>query len=112
MLKNEIILSLLNSIREPILFADKNHITQFMNQAAVDHYSEGIQLMNKSLLKCHNEESCKAMIEILQKMENGLTEELISSGNNGDIYMRAVRDSSGNLIGYYERYANYTPDRW
>ena len=106
MLKDEIFLNILNSIREPILFADKNHITQFMNQAAIDHYSEGKKLMNKSLLKCHNEKSCKLMINILLKMENGLTEELISSGSNGNIYMRAVRDASGNLLGYYERYEN------
>ena len=96
--------SLLNSIKDPILVADTNHIVQYMNNAAVQHYEEGDSLMGSNLLFCHNEESQKMMIEILAKMQNGLEEELITDNEKYRIFMRAVRDESGKLIGYFERY--------
>ena len=44
------------------------------------------------------------MIEIFEKMKSGLEEEIITDNERHRIYMRAVRDSNGNLIGYYERF--------
>ena len=96
--------SLLNSVKDPILFADTNHIVQYMNKAAVEHYDEGENLMGSNLLKCHNEESQKMMIEILAEMQNGLEEKLITDNEKHRIFMRAVRDGKGNLLGYFERY--------
>lgn len=96
--------SLLNSVKDPILFADTNHIVQYMNKAAIAHYSEGETLLKTNLLKCHNEESQKMMIEILAEMQNGLDEKLITDNAKYRIFMRAVRDDNGKLIGYFERY--------
>ena len=48
--------SLLNSIKDPILVADTNHIVQYMNKAAIAHYSEGKKLLKSNLLECHNSE--------------------------------------------------------
>jgi len=96
--------SLLNSIKDPILVADTNHIVQYMNKAAIAHYSEGEKLLKTNLLECHNEESQKMMVEILVEMQNGLKEKLITDNEKYRIFMRAVRDVDGNLIGYFERY--------
>jgi len=96
--------SLLNSIKDPILVADTNHIVQYMNKAAIAHYSEGEKLLKTNLLKCHNEESQKMMIEILAKMQNGLEEKLITDNEKYRIFMRAVIDEKGKLLGYFERY--------
>jgi len=96
--------SLLNSIKEPILFADTNHIVQYMNKAAIAHYSEGEKLLKTNLLECHNEESQKMIIEILAEMQNGLEEKLITDNEKHRIFMRAVRDEKGKFIGYFERY--------
>lgn len=100
--------SLLNSIIDPVLVADTNHIVQYMNKAAKKHYEEGDSLMGSNLLFCHNEESQKMMIDILEKMQNGLEEELITDNEKFRIFMRAVRDESGKLIGYFERYESPT----
>ena len=75
-----------------------------MNNAAIAHYSEGEKLLKTNLLKCHNEESQKMMIEILAEMKDGLEERLITDNVKYRIFMRAVRDGSGKLIGYFERY--------
>lgn len=98
------LLSLLNSIKDPILFADTNHIVQYMNKAGIDHYEEGEKLLQSNLLECHNEESQKIMIEILAEMQNGLEEKMITDNEKYRIFMRAVRDEKGNLLGYFERY--------
>ena len=96
--------SLLNSIKDPILVADIDHIVQYMNKAAIKHYEEGESLLGCNLLQCHNEESQKMMIEILSEMINGLDEKLITDSEKHRKFMRAVRNESGKLIGYFERY--------
>ena len=96
--------ALLNSIKDPILFADTNHIVRYMNKAAIKHYEEGEQLLQSNLLKCHNGESQKMMIEILAEMQNGLDEKLITDNEKYRIFMRAVRDGNSTLLGYFERY--------
>ncbi len=96
--------ALLNSIKNPILVADKNHIVRYMNKAAISHYEEGESLLQSNLLLCHNEESQKMMIDILTEMQNGLEERLITDNDKHRIFMRAVRDENNKLIGYFERY--------
>ncbi len=96
--------SLLNSITDSILVADTNHIVQYMNKAAIAHHTGGEELLGSNLLKCHNEESQKMMIEILAEMRNGLDEKLITDNEKLRAFMRAVRNEKGELIGYYERY--------
>lgn len=98
------LLSLLNSVKDPILFADTNHIVQYMNKAGIEYYEEGEDLLKSNLLKCHNEESQKMMVEILAEMETGLEEKMITDNEKYRIFMRAVRDEKGNLLGYFERY--------
>ena len=96
--------SLLNSIKDPILFADINHIVQYMNKAGIKYYVEGEELLQSNLLNCHNKESQQMMIEILAEMQTGLEEKMITDNEKYRIFMRAVRDEKGNLLGYFERY--------
>ena len=96
--------SLLHSINDPILFADTNHIVQYMNKAGIEYYEEGEELLQSNLLKCHNEESQKMMIEILAEMQNGLEEKLVTDNEKYRIFMWSVRNDEGELLGYFERY--------
>ena len=41
---------------------------------------------------------------LLAAAREGLDERLITDNEKHRIYMRAVRDGDGNVIGYYERY--------
>jgi len=96
--------AILDSLKDPILVADPEHVTRYMNKAAIAFYEEGESLIGRSLLDCHNEQSQKLMIEILAAMHQGLQEQLITDNEKHRLYMRVVRDEEGQVLGYYERY--------
>ncbi len=99
-----IMAALLDSLKDPVLFADRGHTILYMNRAAVSHYKEGESLVGRSLFDCHNEKSRETIIEVLAAMEAGEEERLITDNDKHRIFMRAVRDKEGRLLGYYERY--------
>ena len=95
---------IMDSLIEPVLFADTKHITRYMNKAAIEYYDDGIKLLGTNLLDCHNQKSRQMMVEILAEMHKGLDEKIITDNKKYRIFMRAVRDGDGLLLGYYERY--------
>ena len=95
--------AILDSLKDPLLFADTEHTIRYMNRAAIAYYSEGESLIGRSLLDCHNEQS-QQIIEILAAMQAGEEERLITDNDKHRIYMRAVRGADGQVLGYYERY--------
>ena len=104
MIEKNLMAAILDSLKGPILFADTDHIVRYMNTAAVAHYEGGATLLGRSVLDCHKSESQREMIEILAAMEAGETERLIVDDEQERIFMRVVRDGSGRVLGYYERY--------
>ena len=76
-----------------------------MNAAAIAHYSGGASLLGQSVLECHNRQSQKMMLDILDAMYEGEEERIITDDEEPRLYMRAVRSPDGALLGYYERYA-------
>jgi DUF438 domain-containing protein len=104
MIDAALLAAILDSLKDPILFADTEHVTRYMNKAAIAHYEEGETLIGRSLLDCHNERSQQMMIEILAAMHDGLEEQLITDNEEERIFMRVVRDAGGRVLGYYERY--------
>jgi PAS domain-containing protein len=96
--------AVLDSLKDPVLVADNGHEIVYMNRAAVEHFDAGSALLGTSILDCHNERSCRIIVEILAAMHEGLEERLITDNDKHRIYMRAVRDRGGRVIGYYERY--------
>lgn len=97
--------AILDSLTSPILLADTQHVTRYMNAAAVAYYEGGTDLIGRSLLDCHNEASRLVMSRILASMESdGLVEACITDGPEHKVFMRAVRDRTGRLLGYFERY--------
>jgi hypothetical protein len=97
--------AILDSLTDPLLFADTGHVTRYMNAAARTHYREGSALLGRSLLDCHNEASRTVIRDVLAALRAGETEKLITDNEKHRIYMRAVRGAGGELLGYYERYA-------
>ena len=97
--------ALLDSMKDPVLVADVNHVVRYMNKPAIGHYEAGAALLGTSLLDCHNETSNQQIKEILAAMLAGeVDERLITDDEKHRIYMRAVRNEDGQLLGYYERY--------
>ena len=96
--------ALLDSMKDPVVFVDTSHVVRYVNKAAIGHYDEGEGLLGRSVLDCHNQASQRQIIEITAAMEAGEEERLITDNDKHRIFMRAVRDPDGKLIGYYERY--------
>jgi PAS domain-containing protein len=105
MVSKALLAAILDSLKEPVLVADTEHVTRYMNRAAIEFYEGGESLIGRSLLECHNERSQQMMVEILAEMHAGLTERLITDDEENRIYMRVVRGADGKVLGYYERYA-------
>jgi DUF438 domain-containing protein len=100
-----VLAALLDSLIDPVLFADTGHTIRYMNKAAVAHYPEGTTLLGRSVIDCHNAESNATIREVFAAMQEGEEERLITDNAKHRIYMRAVRGEGGELLGYYERYA-------
>jgi PAS domain-containing protein len=96
--------AILDSLDDPILFADTDHVVRYMNRAGIAHYEGGRSLLGSSLLECHNENSQKVIREVLVALQAGEDERHIFDTEEHRVYMRAVRSSGGQLLGYYERY--------
>lgn len=96
----------LESLHDPFVLVDTNHIITFMNEAGARNYAKwgGKELLGRSLMDCHNEQSQAMILEIVGAMIGGEEERLISENETRRIYMRAVRAEDGSLLGYYERY--------
>jgi PAS domain-containing protein len=102
--------AILDSLKDPVLVADTEHTILYLNRAAIAYYEEGESLLGRSLLDCHNERSCHMMVEILAAMQQErLEEQLITDNEKRRIFMRAVRDPQGRVLGYYERYEPPSP---
>ena len=97
---------ILESLIEPIVFCDLDHVIVYMNGAALKKYEKrgGKDLLGRSIFDCHNESSNSIIIEIFESMLGGLDEQMIADNEKTKIFMRAVRDENGQLIGYYERF--------
>ena len=95
-----------DSLTIPITFADTDHVIRYMNKAAAVQYGKhgGADLVDTSVLDCHNEQSQATILAIFEEMLAGQEERMYEDTPKRRIYMRAVRDSDGTLLGYYERY--------
>ncbi len=98
--------AMLDSLNYPYVFVDTDHIIRYMNKVAIEHYGRrwGYDLIGKSLLDCHNDRSRQTILEVTDALRRGEEERLITDNAKHRVYMRAVRDPDGNLLGYCERY--------
>lgn len=102
--------SVLEHDRSAIVICDMHHTIVYMNKAAIKRYgkSGGEMLIGSSLLNCHNEKSNEIILKIVDwfqaSTENNMIYTYKNAKENKDVYMVALRDDEGNLIGYYEKH--------
>lgn len=98
--------AILDGLPGPVVFADTEHIIRYMNEKGAAQYekSGGYALVGRSIMDCHNENSCRIIREVFARMRDGVDEEEIYRRPGKIAYMTAVRDGDGALLGYYERY--------
>jgi DUF438 domain-containing protein len=93
----------LDSLKDPFVFVDAEHVIRYMNKAARDRYKGRPAEIGRSIFDCHNEHSNKIILDVFDRLRQGTEEEIITDNEDCRVFMRAVRDRAGNLVGYYER---------
>ncbi len=94
----------------PIVICNLEHTIVYMNPVAVERYKKrgGADLVGRSILDCHNEKSgriIKRVVEwFLKSKDNNIIYTFDNKKENKEIFMIALRDDDGNLIGYYEKH--------
>jgi hypothetical protein len=102
--------SILDEDKCAVVICDINHKIIYMNPAACVNYAKhgGGALTGKSLLDCHNDKSKEMIVKVIDFFKSDRTHNRIhtfyNEKENKDVYMVALRDESGKLIGYYEKH--------
>ena len=102
--------SVLEQDRAAVVLCDLEHTIVYMNPAAAAHYSKygGASLIGKCLLDCHNPQSRESIEKVVawfaKSPENNMIYTFHNEKQKKDIYMVALRDENGQLIGYYEKH--------
>jgi hypothetical protein len=97
---------LLDRLTDPLVYCDTDHVIRYWNAAAAAHYAGETPGVGASVLECHNAASSAQIVEIAERFaaEPELEEVLIADSARHRVWMRAVRDENGTLLGYFERY--------
>lgn len=97
--------SLIDQDTEEIVLCDLSHKILYMNPAASCQYGA---LLGKDLMACHNERSAQLIRQVVawfeKSPENNRVHTFYNEKKNKDVYMIALRDETGKLIGYYEKH--------
>ncbi|MDE6840664.1 MAG: fatty acid/phospholipid synthesis protein PlsX [Oscillospiraceae bacterium] len=102
--------SVLDQDRAPVVLCNLEHIVIYMNPAAGSRYAQqgGMALVGRSLLDCHGPGSHEMIRKVVAWFQESGSHNLIYTSRNDeenkDVYMVALRDESGALIGYYEKH--------
>lgn len=102
--------SIIENDRSAVVICDLKHTIIYMNKAAVEKYHKrgGEKLIGSSLLDCHNERSNEMILKVVDWFNKSKNNNMIytykNTKENKDVYMVALRDDEGNLIGYYEKH--------
>lgn len=100
----DIYLAILESLATPVVFVDNQHVIHYLNPSAKKQYSKYGNIVGKSIFDCHNPGSAQKIKDIYIQLLAGADEVIYLEKVSTRIFMRAVRDCTGNLLGYYERY--------
>lgn len=102
--------SIIDEDRCAVVICNLEHEILYMNPAAAARYAKsgGAGLTGKSLLDCHGGRSREMIGKVIAWFEASTEHNRIytfrNEKENKDVYMVALRDEDGTLIGYYEKH--------
>ena len=108
--------SVLDQDRASIVLCGLDHTILYMNPAAIRSYAKhgGATLVGRSLANCHNAHSNERIQTVVDwfaaSPEHNLIYTYHNEKQNKDVYMVALRDADGTLIGYYEKHEYRSPE--
>ncbi|MBQ2677269.1 MAG: PAS domain-containing protein [Clostridia bacterium] len=98
--------SVLEQDTAPVVLCDLEHTVVYMNPAAIARYKH--DLTGKSLKACHNADSNEKIQRVVDWFKKSKNNNIVYTSRNNkenkDVYMVALRDEQGALIGYYEKH--------
>lgn len=102
--------SIIEEDHSAIVICNLEHEIIYMNPAAVKRYAKqgGALLIGQSLLNCHNPKSNEMIKKVIdwfgESVEHNRIYTFYNEKENKDVYMVALREENGTLIGYYEKH--------
>ncbi|MDD4689473.1 MAG: PAS domain-containing protein [Eubacteriales bacterium] len=103
---NVLLKSIIDQDTAPIVVCDMDSIIVYMNPSAKVRYHKDLTGIN--LKKCHNADSNEKIDKVLDWFKKSKDNNIIFTHHNDkenkDVYMVALRDDDGKLIGYYEKH--------
>ncbi|MFR0881079.1 MAG: PAS domain-containing protein [Oscillospiraceae bacterium] len=99
-----------------VVICDTQHRIIYMNPSAVKRYEKrgGNALVGKSLMNCHNSDSNNKIEKVMEWFRADRNNNRIftyhNPKENKDVYMIALRNDEGELIGYYEKHEYRTAE--
>ena len=108
--------SIIEQDRTSVVICDLNNTIIYMNPAAAkaEERFGGFDLIGKSLMDCHSPKSREAIVRVVEwflaDKEHNLVHTFHNDKVNKDVYMVALRDDDGELIGYYEKHEFRAPE--
>lgn len=108
--------SIIDQDRASVVICDLQHTIIYMNPAAARNYAKrgGAALCGQSLFGCHNADSREKIERVVAwfkaSRDNNIVYTYHNPKENKDVYMVALRDAEGELIGYYEKHEYRTPE--
>lgn len=113
---NKLYKSVLDMDRMPVVICDLAHTIVYMNNAAAKNYEKwgGFELMGQNLKDCHSPRSGEIIDKVVAWFKEDKANNMIHTEKSSkafkDIYMVALRDENGELIGYYEKHELREPE--
>ena len=110
---NKLLISILEQDTAPIVVCGTDSVIVYMNMSAKEkHHGD---LTGKSVKDCHSEKSKelidKVVLWFAKDKANNVVYTYHSDKENKDVYMVALRDADGTLIGYYEKHESRNPEK-
>lgn len=105
-MQNELFKSVLEADTAPVVLCDTESVIVYMNPAAISRYRA--DLTGRSIFDCHPAAANEKILRVLAWFRESPTHNRVytyrNDKENKDVYMIALRDAEGNLIGYYEKH--------
>ena len=103
---NKLFKSIIDADPQPVVVCDLSSTVVYMNPASVQMYH--CDITGKSIKGCHNSDSNDKIDRVVEwfskSKDNNVVHTFYDEKKNKDIYMVALRDDDGTLIGYYEKH--------
>ena len=108
--------SIIDADTAQVVICDMNDVIIYMNAAAAEAEAKhgGYALLGRDLKECHSPRSREAIARVKEWFAkapaNNCVHTFYNEKLNKDVYMVALRNDGGELIGYYEKHCFRTRD--